>query len=289
MLFFRFATIAALAVSCGCAVAVSAAPFAGPELKVTIRGYNGHAMEPFITKDGRHLLFNNRNEPPAETNLRFARRVDDVTFDYAGELMGANSTALDGVPSLDRDGCFYFVSTRSYSNTLSTLYRGRFDDGVVSGVELLPGVSPLRPGFLNFDAEISGDGGTLFFNDGDYRSGQLTAARLVVAMRQDDGFARAPDSDTMLAQVNTGGLNYAPAVSSDGLELFFTRLQRRWFVTKCSIWRATRSGTAAAFGVPLELPGPAGFVEAPSLSADGRLLYYHKKERGRFVIRCVRR
>lgn len=37
--------------------------FADPE-RVTIQGYDGDAMEPFLSRDGRFLLFNNRNDPP---------------------------------------------------------------------------------------------------------------------------------------------------------------------------------------------------------------------------------
>jgi hypothetical protein len=32
-----------------------------------------------------------------------------------------------------------------------------------------------------------------------------------------------------------------------------------------------------------------GFVEAPSLSADGRILYFHKLIDGAFVIYCAQR
>jgi hypothetical protein len=38
--------------------------FQTPE-DVSIAGYDGEAMEPFLTRDRRYLLFNNRNEPPA--------------------------------------------------------------------------------------------------------------------------------------------------------------------------------------------------------------------------------
>ncbi len=98
-------------------------------------------MEPFITKDGRYLLFNNRNDPKIDTKLLFAERVDDLTFDYRGELEGANTSALEGVPSVDRHGNLFFVSTRSYAETLSTIYRGRFGQGRVSGIELVAGIS----------------------------------------------------------------------------------------------------------------------------------------------------
>ena len=90
--------------------------FGAPQ-RVTIRSYNGDAMEPFITKDGQYLLFNNRNDPSTNTNLHFAVRVDGLTFQYRGEIKGVNTPVLEGVPSLDRKGNLFFVSVRSYINT----------------------------------------------------------------------------------------------------------------------------------------------------------------------------
>jgi hypothetical protein len=102
--------------------------------RVTIQGYQGDAMEPFLTRDGRYLLFNNSNDPAVDTNLQYAERIDDLRFVYKGEIDGVNTPALEGVPTIDRNGTLYFVSTRSYAVTLSTLFRGRFDRGRVSTV-----------------------------------------------------------------------------------------------------------------------------------------------------------
>jgi hypothetical protein len=74
----------------------SGADFSNP-VSVTIRGYDSDAMEPFITRDGRYLLFNDSNAPGRDTNLHYAERIDDVTFEYRGQIDGINSTALDGV------------------------------------------------------------------------------------------------------------------------------------------------------------------------------------------------
>src|SRR6266851_448243 len=101
----------------------SGADFSSPE-SVTIRGYDSDAMEPFITRDGRYLLFNDSNAPGRDTNLHYAERIDDVTFEYRGQIDGINSGALDGVATVDASNTIYFVSTRSYSQTLSTIYRG---------------------------------------------------------------------------------------------------------------------------------------------------------------------
>lgn len=259
--------------------------FAAPQ-RVAIRGYSGDAMEPFITRDGRYLFFNNRNDPRVDTNLHYAERVDDLTFDYRGELQGANSKALDAVPSMDRDGNFYFISTRTYFQTFATLYRGRFRAGTLSGVELVPGVSLGRAGALVFDAEISPDGDVLFMADGEFAGGEVPkSADIAVAVRHGAGFRRHPASDEFMRNVNTAALEYAPAISADLLELFFTRAQPG----EVAIYRSRRASRAVPFGVSERVAAITGFAEAPSLSADGRSLYYHRLDGERYAIYRVTR
>lgn len=288
---------AALALAaCGArqkADAVAALPeyraFGEPQL-VAIRGYQGDAMEPFITKDGRYLLFNNRNDPKIDTRLLFAERVDDLTFDYRGELEGANTSALEGVPSMDRHGNLFFVSTRSYAETLSTIYRGRFGQGRVSGIELVAGISLRQRGMVTFDAEVSADGSTLFVADGRFAGGHVPeTADIDIAVRDGAGFRRLPAARDLLRNVNTAALEYAPAVSGDLLELFFTRLEGSARSPRTAILRAVRPDAGAPFGAPQRLASITGFVEAPALSGDGRSLYYHRLDGGRFVILRVAR
>lgn len=257
---------------------------------VTISGYTGDAMEPFISRDGRFLFFNNRNDPATDTELYYASRIDDRTFTFLGPVPGANSAQLDGVPSLDTLGNFYFVSTRSYDTTFSTLYTARFAPTGVTGVALVGGVSLLRGGSVNFDAEISPDGTTLWFVDGDFGTqGDLRAARLVSAARGANGFVREAGSDAVLAAVNAGGLNYAPAISADGLELFFTRWASTTDGSTPAIYRAARVSTNAPFATPELVTAASGFVEAPSLSADARVLYFHRQVNGAYAIYCAQR
>ena len=214
---------------CLCASAQSQRPgnidpsFINPQ-RVTIRGYDGDAMEPFLTRDGKILFFNNLNEPKVNTNLYWAERVDDLTFQFRGEVRGVNKPALEGVASMDRDGMFYFVSPRSYDQTASTLYRGHFANGGVTGVELVPGVSLAKPGIVNFDAEISADGNTLYFVESQFAHGGPRSARILFARRDGNHFVRSPDSERVLRTINTDSLTYAPATSQSELEIFFTRV-----------------------------------------------------------------
>jgi Tol biopolymer transport system component len=260
--------------------------FANPE-RVTLLGYNDHAMEPFISRDGKHLFFNNSNDPAVDTNLHWAERIDDLTFHYKGETSGVNTEALDAVPSMDRNGVFYFISTRSYEETFSTIYRGTFDNGTVTGVDLAPGVSTATPGIVNFDAEISPDGQTLYFVESRFSaSGQPQTADILIATWNGSAFVRDSNSATIMKQVNTSkNLEYAPAISSSGLELFFTRLEGDNPV----IYVATRTDASSPFGAPRKIVAATGFVEGPTLSPDEGSLYYHKREGDRFVIYRVTR
>jgi WD40-like Beta Propeller Repeat len=254
--------------------------FDAPE-RVTIRGYGDHAMEPFITRDGRYLFFNNSNDPSVNTNLRFAERINDLTFEYKGEVAGVNTQALEGVPTLDKNGVFYFVSSRSYKEDLSTIYRGRFSGGAVTGVKIVEGISEKTPGRVNFDVEVSEDGQTLYFVDGVF-SGRPTPdkADIAIAVRDGEGFRRLSGSAELLKNVNTDALEYAACISPDELELFFTRAGKNG----PAIYRSTRKSVTHPFDPPVRVDAIKGFVEAPALSPDGRSLYYHLREGARFVI-----
>ncbi len=263
--------------------------FERPE-RVTIANYSGDAMEPFLTRDGLFLLFNNRNGPGLDTNLHYAQRIDDLHFAYRGEIHGVNTSALEGVPSVSCGGDLYFVSTRSYRETFSTIYRARFADGVASGIELVPGISRRAAGWVNFDAEVSADGQTLYAVDSRFSArGTPQTADLFIARKRDGAFDRMPDSGDVLRAVNTDELEYAPAVSADGLELFFTRVREIREDAEPRIWRSVRRSVHEPFGAPQVVGAIAGFAEAPTLSADGLSLYYHARVNGRFVIFRVTR
>jgi Tol biopolymer transport system component len=254
--------------------------------RVTIRGYDGDAMEPFLTRDGRYLLFNNSNDPRVNTDLHVARAVDGLTFEYQGALRGVNTDALEGVPTLDRSGTLYFVSTRSYATTLSTIYRGQLASGTVRGVELVPGL-PRRRGIVLFDVEVSADGAALYYASGVFRGRPAPeSADLAIARRRGAAFEPWDRSAEILATVNTpAALEYAASLSADGRELFFTRARG----SGAAIYRAMRPNVETPFGPAVRVAAIRGFAEAPTLSPDGRSLYYHARAGGRFAIFRVTR
>jgi hypothetical protein len=286
---FLMAASAAMGGGDGASAPAAKAPkpgiFTNPML-VTILGYDSDSMEPFLSRDGSILCFNNSNSSP-DTNLFWAERIDDLTFQFEGEIAGVNSTALDGVASMDNANNFYFVSTRSYPITLSTIYRGVFSAGTVTGVALVPGVSRNQAGIVNFDADISADGNTLYFVDGVFGmgGGVPQSTKVVLARRSGNGFVRDRKSAKLLHSLNKPGLNYAIATSASELEIFFTHFDG----TSPAIYTASRRSTSKPFGKASKIQAITGFVEAATISPDGKSLYYHKNDNGVFHIYRVTR
>jgi hypothetical protein len=264
--------------------------FSDPE-PVVILGYAGDAMEPFISRDDRYLLFNNRNDPATNTDLFWAKNIDGKTFQFQGAIQDVNTPALEGVASLDRGGELYFISPRSYERTLSTVYHGHFDEGRVARVDLVQGLTASRRGVVIFDAEISADGQRLYGVEGDLTGGPVPKwSRLFLAERKGGGgFERLAEGDRILASLNQGAIQYAPCISVDGREIFFTRLSGVLLWRHTQILHATRASTSVPFGPPEPLESITGFVEGPSLSGDGRRLYFHKREGEHFRIWRVTR
>ncbi len=259
--------------------------FQNPQ-RVTIDGYAGDAMEPFLTRDGKYLFFNNRNEAHDNTNLYWAERIDDLHFRYRGEIGGVNTAALEGVASMDRDGNFYFVSNRSYDQTASTLYRAQFAAGSLTGIALVPGVSLAKPGIVNFDAEIGADGNTLYFVESQFSwRGQPKSARILFARRNGATLVRDAASESMLKTINKDGLNYAPATTASECEMFFTRVDAHG----PAIYLAKRPARNQPFGAAARIASITGFAEGPAISPDEKHLYYHLRESGGFSIYMVTR
>jgi hypothetical protein len=272
--------------------------FANPEM-VQILGYddnqgNRHdAMEPFISRDGNFLFFNDSNSAPT-THLYWATRIDDVTFQFQGEIGGGvnNSGALNAVASMDNNGDFLFTTTRSYSSagtpgSLSTLYIGPFVDGNVAPVAPASGVAAPKYGLINFDSEISADGNTIYFTQGDFSTGTLTKTKMMFASRVGDGFVVSRRSARIMARINNKLLNYAADISASELEFFFTRTNLK---VGPAIYMATRKSKTAAFRKPRKITAITGFAEAPSISPDDLSLYYHvRNASGVFVINRVTR
>ncbi len=280
-----------LLVACGGGGGSSPAPsvpadytaFGAPE-QVLIQGYVGDIMEPFISRDGNYLFFNDMGVNKDIYSASYDSPSD--TFTYVAPFSVLNTPAVEGVPTLDDNGRFYYISTFNYppnnASIFDTIYVGDFDPlsvNIVNNLAVVPNLDEDTLGHLNFDIEVSPDGTTLYTVDGTFSGNPFPdVSNFFYAVDSGSGFVRQPDSGTIFANINTSDLEYAACISRDGLEFFFTRLELATLTT--SMWRATRSSLTSAFGVPLKISGLSGFFEAPTLSPDEKILYFHLRKAG---------
>jgi hypothetical protein len=272
--FCAFLAVLGIVVS-ACAVPRPAQPapsaWSAPE-RVTIQGYSGTAQDPWITSDGKYLLFDTHSDAmgpgsgPGE--IRYAQQIDYKTFQYVGAVKGLAAGDPGGVaaPATDDAGNFYFLTGR-YANQGMTIGRGSFAGGTVSGIAPVIGIN--GPGMGNMSASPSRDGQTLVFSDNSPRTSTIEMA----SRNADGSFTRLPNSDAVVGKVNDRtrfGINYGPSLGNGALEVYF--------VAPPQIYVASRASANVPFGTPQAVQTNAidKMVEGPCLSADGHRLYYHK-------------
>ncbi len=264
--------------------------FSNP-VKVTINNYGGHAMEPFISRNGAYLFFNSLNDGN-DTSLYYAARVDDVTFTCMGKINGVNGAPphLDAVASMDDLGNFYFISTRNYPSDYFNVFSGPFAGGTVAVLNALDGDFYITsPGWIIMDGEISPDGNDFYYVNAHFSGGAVPdQSSIGVSHKSGAAFNKDPNTDAIMANINSPlYLTYAPSISSDGLELFFTRLNLCTMSSEIMV--ARRSFISDPFGSPELIGAISGFAEAPSLTNDKKTLYYHANDNGLFAIYKVSR
>ena len=262
-----------------------------PEV-VTIEGYDDHCMEPFITGDGTYLFYNNSNDEKVATHIHIAKRTGKLAFKHLGILSGTSSDKKDMAPTMDNNGNFYFTSTRTYDSDRKSLYVGKYAQEQVSDVRPVAGdIWPKLIGSIDMDCCISATGKTMVISSAVFDFGE-TAPRqsdLLIARLNNGRFSIDSASDTILKQINTPALEYAPALSKDELQLYFTRagnlrVGKGSQGPKFKIMMATRNSTSDPFDEPKVIKSIEGFVEAPTITSDGSELYFHKEIGGKFRI-----
>jgi hypothetical protein len=264
----------------------------GEEIEVTINGLSFDAMEPFISPDGNYLFFNNLNDG-INTKIFYAERMNDTLFNYIGELVGTNQTEpphLDAVPDIDANGIFYWTSTRNYPAELDNLFYGFFADGVVKNIGRIQGDFYKNiPGWIVMDHGISVDGQFLYFNnarfDGTNCQGPCETELGIAQKINESTFKTLPASSSIMENVNNPNyIYYAPHISSDDLELYFTRYLKGSLTpeTEVEICVAIRNDASAPFSEPAVLFSGVllEIIEAPTLTLDKTILYYHRKTAG---------
>lgn len=264
-------------------------PSFSSEVEVTINNLSFDAMEPFVSPKGNYLFFNNLNDG-INTKLYYATKVNDSTFNYVGELMGTNQTTpphLDAVADMDANGDFYWTSTRNYPTELNNLFHGTFSSGNVNDIGRVQGDFNMNtPGWLVMDHGISLNGQFLYFNnarfDGVKCQGPCETTLGVAQKNNASTFNTLPNSASILQNINdVSYIYYAPCISSDNLELYFTRYLKGQITsgTVFEICVAVRSTSLSQFSIPRVLfsENVSNLIEAPTLTIDKNIIYYHQK------------
>ena len=265
------------------------------EEKVEILNYTGDAMEIGISPDGTYLLFNDKKKP--NKDMHWSTKIDDRTYKYRGKVANTVSSKVDGTPSFDGKGNIYFTILKAYPVSLETIYVSRFQDGTamdpipVKGNIYIKDQNRPSAFWVSLDPDISDDGNLLFYSEGrfDPRVGFPYPFNVRGAQKFNGEFVKMDDG--ILKNINTDHLEYAPTISSDGLEIFFTRIGKTSGRPKMvGIFTARRDSTQTPFGRPERIMAITGNVEAPVLSGDETRLYYHRMDRGVYrVYRVTRR
>jgi len=261
------------------------------EQKVTIIGYSSDAMEPFITKDGNFLFFNNLQGINGK-DLYYAERINDTTFVFKGEIQGVNTAFVDGNPTMDEQNNFYFISTRNIDSGTKTIYSGTFNNGIVTGLHEVNGtINIATPYWINMGVEVSKNGNTLFTSNAKFNVGENFPHKGNIRFAVENGNDfNIPNNETdILVNINTNdAIEYAGELSANELELFYSQVT----LSNPPIFKlyyAKRERIDEKFGNPISITEPFienqnAFVEGPSLSDDGKRLYYHKLEKDIFSI-----
>jgi len=265
-----------------------------PPVEIVIEGYNGDAMEPFISRDGQYLFFNSMDDDH-QKDMYYATRSGENKFRFQRALTEINTKEVDGVPAMDGKNNFYFISTVHYSlfNKISA-YQAQFQNGRIENVKPLKSLSRGKTGWLNMDVEVSADGNTLYYSNAYFGDGAPpTKSFLSYAVRDGDGFKPAANATEIFKNINRDDVIYAPGISPDELTIYYTRAvnMRKPGQAVFHTLMATRSNTQEPFGTPEIIPVITGFAEAPTISGDGQKIYFHKKPPGasRFKIYMTQR
>ncbi len=243
-----------------------------------------NAMEPQVSINEGYLFFNNGNGDGAvQMDLFYATKISDTKYQYQGLLGGVNDpNNLDGTPAIDANFNFYFVSTRIYGTNYDTVFGGTFNTNgsVTNIVEKGQNITDANPGDVTMGIDVTLDGNWMFLSRAHFTdfSKPPVTADIDLAYKSSGVWVRAPSNQ--FQKVNTPQyLEYATAMSNNGLELYFTRAYDITVESSLKIMVSKRKNADDIWGAPQEIAAIQGNItEAPCLSTNERHLYYHKKD-----------
>ncbi|GMR07157.1 MAG: hypothetical protein BMS9Abin26_0159 [Gammaproteobacteria bacterium] len=260
--------------------------------------------EPFVSRDGRFLFFNTAQDEN-QKDLHYAERSNEKWV-YRGEI-GPNINTkkeVEGNPTMDNHYTFLYVD----SGIESMVRVGRFVPGTgeLKDLKDFTGVPDKQVELFaqqvhgNMSVEISPSGDVIYYSRASWdlnglSLGLIQGADIFFVTRYNRGYVYdEAKSRRIMKNINSPELDYAASISSDGLEIFFTRMSlsdMKPGKIRSRILMAKRKSVSEPFSKPvvIEAIGRDNFVEGPSITNDGRELYYHKRVGRKFRIFKVSR
>jgi len=237
-----------------------------------------------VSADGRTLYFcSNRPGGSGGNDLWISTRatIDEPWGEAVNLGAMVNSSNPDGYPSISADGLTLYFSAynRSGGRGLNDIWmtaRATTDDPWEKAVNI---GSPVNSSGQEFTQCISADGLSLYFASN--RSGGSGEMDLWLTTRA----TIADDWSTPMNLgfiVNSSSYEFAPSISADGNTLFFDSGRSGGFGNS-DIWMTRRNMADGDWTTPVNLGNAintSNAEESPSISADGRTLYFCSNRTG---------
>lgn len=245
-------------------------------------------FNPEMTSNGLEMFFSSERVGSRDRDLYRVRRETPEGPWTIVENLGPkiNSPYLDSGPSITADGkTLVFHSERLFNGAEDGIqtHRDLFYvkraslDGSFGKVELIPGKEIITP-YADTAALIIDDGKTMYFSSN--RPGGVGSKDIYVATRED------PDGPFMTVEnmgpnVNSPWVDSNPAITQDGLTLFFH--SKRPGFGRSDLYVTNRKTKDDPWGPSRNLGVKANtyYAEAnPSVSANGKVLLFRSDRKG---------
>jgi Tol biopolymer transport system component len=249
-------------------------PFGAP---VAISELNTSADEsqPRLAHDERTIYFmSTRNDAGGSHLFTATRATVTDTFGFASPLTTLSGPGFEADPTVTGDNLtLYFATNRTDANGLSELWVATRTTAAAAFSNLAP-VAGLTFGENQWSPYVMPDGLTLYWMRGTSNEDLYAATRTPAS-------SFAIESPGPFTQIDTAATQDAPAMSLDGLTLYFTS-DRDGGMGHWDIWVATRASTSDPFSNATNLTGlnTSGYDYPGFISDDGCRLYFSSTKAG---------
>jgi hypothetical protein len=253
--------------------------FSAPEL-VQIDGLDPDMFGPRLSADGSTLYLSEISAfPMRDEDIFTLLRAPGggAHFDRLQRLDALNSPTFDGSPFIARDGLeIIFSSSRGGfgSRDLWTSRRASLSAGWGAPMP----ISEINSLSDEQNPSLTGDALVLFFSSN--REGTAGREDIYSAFRTSRTARFSPAARVI--ELSSGNKEGAPFITPDGLTIYFSS-SRPGGKGGLDLWVAERPSRTLRFDVPVPLPllNSPFHEEDPSISADGRELFFSSNRDGR--------